>query len=362
MREKFNDDVHKILRAGVEAPSGDNLQQWRFEVTGTSISVYIPAFTKPPQLLERDCFSLYFSHGALIENIAIAADHFGYYADVTLFPEPSNPMYTARIELREDLIDHDLNLYSYIHKRRTNRLAHAKVPLTTEQKEVLSSVPARLELNARIAIVEDAVCIKTIAHALVTQVRMIFSHRELHSDFYSTLRFSAKSARRTRDGLDLRTLELAPHERFTLQFLMRPWPVVRFLRAFKFYNFVAYMESLRYRKSSAYLAIIAPTPTKPHEYVTAGRMTEHLWLLATKLGLAVQPTHATYMIADMLKDPGIAASFSPDQLKCIRESVAALNQAYGVKVGESTLFSMRVGTAVREVMHSHRRPLEVIFH
>ncbi len=69
--------MQKILEAGVRAPSGENCQPWRFVVAGDTLSIFnIPERDLSPYNFNQ--LGSMVAHGALIENIVIAATAFGY--------------------------------------------------------------------------------------------------------------------------------------------------------------------------------------------------------------------------------------------------------------------------------------------
>src|SRR3989344_4799077 len=120
--------IKKILEIAVHAPSGENCQPWRFEVEGNRIHIY--------NLPERDN-SLYnlgqgasfVAHGALIENMLIAASALGYRADVHAFPDGQNNNFVATVVF-EKAAPQNEPLYLFIVKRATNIKPYKPVSLT----------------------------------------------------------------------------------------------------------------------------------------------------------------------------------------------------------------------------------------
>src|SRR4051812_5499587 len=83
------DTLKEILALSVFAPSGDNAQPWRFEASGSTLSVFnMPEKDATPyNFHERGS---YVAHGALTENIVISARHRGVETAVEYFPGQSN--------------------------------------------------------------------------------------------------------------------------------------------------------------------------------------------------------------------------------------------------------------------------------
>ena len=76
------------------------------------------------------------AHGALVENICIAAAATGYRAEVRPFPSEGDPNHVAVISLEKAPVKED-PLYPYIARRQTNRKSYRAAPLTKEQKEIV---------------------------------------------------------------------------------------------------------------------------------------------------------------------------------------------------------------------------------
>jgi hypothetical protein len=93
----MNETIKKIIEAGTRAPSGDNCQPWKFVfIDPTTIEVHLLAG------LDRSLYNFkergsYLSIGALLENMAIAAPHFGYTLTTTLFPKEQDTTVVAQI-------------------------------------------------------------------------------------------------------------------------------------------------------------------------------------------------------------------------------------------------------------------------
>jgi len=84
--EIIMDDIKKILEAAVHAPSGENCQPWRFEISDDEIRVFnLPE--RDQSLYNHGQMASYVAHGALIGNIFVASPTFGYRARINLFPQ-----------------------------------------------------------------------------------------------------------------------------------------------------------------------------------------------------------------------------------------------------------------------------------
>ena len=112
--------IEKILEAGVQAPSGENCQPWRFVARDNKIDIL--------NIPEND-LSLYnfrqrgslIAHGALIENMLIAASVLGYKGSIVLFPNQREDNHVATFTVEKSMPKEE-RLFASISKRSTNRL------------------------------------------------------------------------------------------------------------------------------------------------------------------------------------------------------------------------------------------------
>ena len=141
----------EILRDACRAPSGDNVQPWRFRWDGSTLSLYnIPDIHNP--YLDFEERGAYIAHGALLENLAIAAPHYGYNASITLFPDLGVPDLVACIAFAPS-VAYDDPLYTAISKRATNRRPYASRALTSDTRVALRDVAMPKDIT--LILIED---------------------------------------------------------------------------------------------------------------------------------------------------------------------------------------------------------------
>ena len=113
------EDIKKIIEIAVNAPSGENVQPWKFRIKDDELYVYnIPERDQSPyNFMQRGSLV---AHGALIENILIASSPIGLEANVSLFPDGSKEDLIAVVSFSKST-PKDESLFEYITKRSTNR-------------------------------------------------------------------------------------------------------------------------------------------------------------------------------------------------------------------------------------------------
>lgn len=352
-------DIKAIIRAGVSAPSGDNLQPWRFVVVDNVIEVH--ALTLGDEIKFGGYYALFITQGALIENLVIAADHYGYDSVVSLFPDKNNRLHVASINLRFDPIDRGVDLFRFFDKRLTDRHGYSPERLSSDIKKALQEAGEEMVEGSRLVFVEDKQDIYTIAKCVVGQIEVLFSHKTLHELFFKSLRWSGADAHGTADGLDVRTLHLNIFKKFFFHYMLRSWVFVKILSKLYIHKVAALMESVRYKEAGAYCALIkSGEQINDEEAVAAGRAMERFWLMATRLGLRVQPTFAVFLIKHSFDFD--LFDYSEAQKELIDMKSKTMESICGVGEGETLLWLTRIGyPKYKEQYQTYRKNPEVVF-
>ena len=74
-------DIKEILRYAAMAPSGHNTQPWLFSIEKNVITMH-PDYSKRLPVVDPDDHALFISLGCALENLIIAARHYGYHPAV----------------------------------------------------------------------------------------------------------------------------------------------------------------------------------------------------------------------------------------------------------------------------------------
>ena len=80
------DKLKFLLRYAILAPSSHNSQPWKFSIRGNEIQVFADK-TRWLKIADSDQRELNISVGCALENLIIAAEHFGYAHQENFFPE-----------------------------------------------------------------------------------------------------------------------------------------------------------------------------------------------------------------------------------------------------------------------------------
>lgn len=85
-----------LLRYAILAPSTKNSQPWAFSVRGNRIHL-LADLSRCQEIADPDRRELYISLGCALENLLVAAEHFGFRHGVSYFPEPRQEELVATV-------------------------------------------------------------------------------------------------------------------------------------------------------------------------------------------------------------------------------------------------------------------------
>jgi nitroreductase len=349
------DIIKNLLSDGAKAPSGSNSQPWKFEVVGSEIGVYM--------LPEKDHAILNFrnrgtllAHGALIENITIAAGHYDLKCEIKLFPDKTNPNFVASIKLTEGGDKKEEGLFNAISKRTTNRKSYEARGIDMRTKESLLAVPGEIgERNIILKLTEDRGEIATLASAASTNEAIMLENEKLHKLFFDEIVWTEEEEIKEKAGLYLKAMELKPPQAFALR-LFKNWSVMSFFNKLGAAKGIAKSNAKGYMQCPAYGAILCDN--KDDDFIGVGRVMERAWLKATAAGLSFHLQTGTNFLYQNL--PANEKIFSAEHTALIRAQYQKIADIFGAGT-KLVPITFRIGYDGEPSARSSKKAPEVIF-
>jgi nitroreductase len=301
-----------LLRYAILAPSSHNTQPWKFSVSDTVIGVFAN-FDRWLKVADADQRELYISIGCAIENLLIAAEHFGYDHHVIHAPDPADHRLVAIIRLAERARSREPSsgdLFKAITLRHTNHRRYDGRPIPEADIKQLEECAAG----------EGIKLFLTSDMANRRKVDELISRAD-------ALQFADESFRG----------ELGYW--IGQGIFGTPWLLSKLSQMA-----VSYLDigKIRARKdadvllSAPVLGMVCAEDDDRTSQVMAGRVLERIYLTATSLGISLQP------MSQILEVPEVKA----ETRKLLPEPDWCPQQPF------------RLGYAEPEKLHTPRRPLE----
>jgi hypothetical protein len=142
-----------LLRYAILAPSGHNTQPWKFAVGKDEIAIFVNK-DHWLRVADADQRELYASVGCALENLLIAAEHFGYGHQVTYFPEALNQRLVAAVEFLPGQTSSSFRspeLFDAISARHTNRKPYDGRPIAEEALERIKACVVEDDISLYLA-------------------------------------------------------------------------------------------------------------------------------------------------------------------------------------------------------------------
>jgi hypothetical protein len=325
-----------IIEAGTRAPSGDNCQPWRFQAGKDCIDLFNVPDRDTSLYNYRQRASL-IALGACLENMLIAAAHLGLSAHLSFFPEPGDGQHVARVTLSRggELSD---PLYPFIAQRTTNRKKFDCGTLSSEQALALEAA-AREVPGATLLLHQGAQKISEAADLAACSDRLVFENPLLHAFLFDHLRWTSEQAEGSRDGMDILTLELAPHNKIIFP-LLKHYNLARLVRGFGATRLIA-ANARRLMLSASAAGLIYIANSSDASWLDAGRLMERVWLEATRLGLSFHLMTGITLLLQKVRE-GDVAGLSSRNLALLQQAEALLQRLNGA-AADTTALLFRVG-------------------
>lgn len=341
-------NIRSLLDYAVLAPSGDNCQPWRFRVTESSIELYnVP--DADTSLFNFGQRASIVAHGAVIENICIAARKQGLRPGVSVFPDRQKENHVASVSFSAAEPQTEV-LFSAIPERTTNRRLYERRPLSDEQA---SSLSKHSEGGGFVRLVVNPAERAALARAVALNDAIAFENEHIHKFLFDHIRWSDEEAERTRDGLFVGTLELKAPDKIGFR-LLKNWGIASFLGTFGVPKIIA-QNAVKLGMSSSAIGVVAMPDDSLESYFAAGRLFQRVWLEATHLGLAFHPMAGIACLIQRVR-AGITDRLSGRHCMQLRKAEEGMRKAFGLK-DEAMVTTFRVGFAPPPSARSVRLPV-----
>ncbi|MFM8747663.1 MAG: Acg family FMN-binding oxidoreductase [Aestuariivirga sp.] len=249
------------------AANSHNAQAWRFAPTGGGVAI-LPDMTRALPVADPDHHHLFASLGCAAENLMLAAAAAGRSSALAYRPEEG-----GRIEIALGQNGEAGPLFEAILERQSTRSTYDGRPVPTADLAALEAA-ARVD-GAEAMLITDAASIARVLDLILAANAVQVADPAFAAELKSWLRFNARAAIETGDGLYAACAGNPP--------------LPSFLGGFIFNRlFTVASENDRYAKqvrSSAGLAVIHSAQDDPRHWVQAGRSCQRFALQAAALGI-----------------------------------------------------------------------------
>jgi molybdopterin/thiamine biosynthesis adenylyltransferase len=345
------DPVEHIVDAARRAPSGGNVQPWRFEAAEDEVRFFV--LPERSSTMDVGLRGSYVAVGAALFNARVAAATLKTLGPVKLFPEgrPSHHVATLKLGSATDLGILPLN--DHLRSRVANRRMGTPSPIDELTVQKLTQEVERE--GAQLHFITDRDQIDCCATMLGDADRMRFLLPAVHREMLSELRWPGRDS--LEEGLDVRTLEMDAGGYAAMELLSRP-EVMGHLADWRAGQALGLRTRASVGSSSAVALITVPRPD-PTWYVRGGAAMERFWLSAELHGLAIQPAVPVFLFA--VDEADLLHLAGERHLEEVFQLSQQFDEFWNLGDGETAIMLLRVSHASPPSVHSVRLPLDHVF-
>lgn len=342
-----DDPIELMVDAARRAPSGGNIQPWRFEANDHEVRFYM--LPERTSLMDVQHRASHVAVGAALFNARTVAASLHQLGPVQLFPGGPKSHHLATMRLGTERDPEIAPLRSYVHTRTTNR--HIGRPAPIDESVLAQLVRGVEREGARLRVLVDRDEINRCATLLGESDRLRFLLPQVHFEMNSELRWPGRDA--LEEGLDVRTLEMDPFGYAAMDILSRP-DVMANLADWRGGQALGLRTQAAVANSSAVVAVTVPRP-EPKWYVRGGAALERVWLSGEMHGLAMQPASPVFLYA--VGEDDMRTLGGERYLEEMVRLSERFNELWNLDDGESMVMILRVHHAPPPSVRSIRLPL-----
>ncbi len=337
------------------APSGGNVQPWRFALRDGSILGYL-ATDRRSAILDFNYHASLLALGAAAENMMLAAPELNLEPSLKQLDwrSPTDPFFRIRFR-RNDHATRDLELFPCIGRRCTNR--RLGPPQALHPSHLESLIQEADKANAELVILTEHVQREAIAKIIGQGERLRFLSESLHREMMNELRWSAEEAEAKRDGIDIATLEI-PEASLGILKLLSSWPAMKRLREVGGGAGLETPSQEAIAASSAFVLLRSKSKS-PVPHFDGGRSLQRVWLRATSVGISIQPMSVLVYLFERIEN-GDASSLDDETRSGLNHLLQQYREHFPRKKDTTDMLLFRMTYADPPTTRSLRLRLEDI--
>ena len=350
------DEARFLVECATCAPSGGNMQPWRFELDANDLLCFL-RLGPSPSFLDFENAASHLAIGAAAENLELAATALGLRVTFDVFPDGaaigSEGQLVFRARLSRGGEERSLPHFDCIARRVTNRRLGARTALAAADSSALRETATRR--GAKLELVDDARALERIGLVLGRSDRLRFLSKPMHRELMSELRWDDDDVLSTRTGIDVASLELAAPDVAAMR-ILTTWATMDEVRRF---GGGAGLERGAQRTilASSAVGYLTIDGRGAEAFFEGGRALQSVWLEATQRGIAFQPYSAVVYLLHRLRQGG--AELGEEERRVLGELDAELSSIFREGAGTGLLL-FRVGIADPPTARSLRRNIDEV--
>jgi molybdopterin/thiamine biosynthesis adenylyltransferase len=339
------EEVRFIVACASSAPSGGNMQPWRFEARSDVIRAWVDPTRS--SLLDFRGRAALLALGAALEAAKIGARALGF-EPVCRPVAADGPVWELALERWAKARDEEA--VRVLWQRCCNRRTGSSRPVPGAELARLARRAAPLDTR-----VVAGAALEDLGAALGALDRVRFLSRRLRRDLIGELRFTAREAQASRDGIEVGSLELDGADLAAMD-VLRTGAGMDFLARLDRGRGLGNASRDAFAGSAGAIVLRAAGLDRA-ALVAGGRGLMRLWLEATRRRLAIHPWGSPFLFQRLLED---GDSLEGWERTALTGAAGAFERVVGLSREHPVLLILRVSRGDPPSVRSLRRPVDEV--
>jgi len=281
-------DLDKIIDAAIAAPSAGNNQPWKWVFSQGILFLF---HDKYRSWSWGDYYEMgaHMALGAAIENVHLQAGVLDLKDDIELFPFNDEPGLIAAIRFSKSGSTPDIasiSIAEHLFTRHTNRKLGNRQKLDADFYLQLQQVVGKFK-NVNIFYTEDENELNELSEIIAECDKVRLLHELGHEEFYHEIRWNRDEAEKTKDGVELASVDISQSEIAGFK-VAGDWKAVKLLSEWDKGDAFKKLSLKAVKCASAFIVFTIPEFTHA-QLINAGMAVQNAWIFANQQGVSVHP-------------------------------------------------------------------------
>ena len=310
------ESLRYIIQAGIQAPSGDNVQPWLFRPGKEHIDLLVKRGADS-SFFNVDQTATLLSGGAALQNMVYAAAALGLQSTTRFFPRADDNNLAATLRFAPHGLPAQEAMEAALWRRCTNRRLYSRTPIPAAVWERLATFADEDE-DALLLHCSDPAGLRQLGRAVYFADIVRVERQDLHEHLMGLIHFEqAGNNRHHQAGMPLKNLQAGVLGELYLRGV-RSWRVMHRANQLGLGKMMPLYSALSMYKSGG-AGLLCAYGNNETAVLKAGRALQRVWCALERFGFAVQPMAALTLLHLRLTREGEQV-FSPRHAHLLRKA------------------------------------------
>jgi hypothetical protein len=281
-------DLDKIIDAAIAAPSAGNNQPWKWVFSRGILFLFHDRYRSWSW---GDYYQMgaHMALGAALENVHLQSASLSLKDHIELFPINDVPELIAAIRFTKSNLPADtatIDIAEHLFTRHTNRKLGKRQKLEPGFYSQLQQVAGKFK-NVNIFYTDDEKQLEELSEIIAECDKVRLLNEMGHEEFYHEIRWNREEAEKTRDGVELGSVDISQGEIAGFK-VAGDWNAVKLLSEWDKGDAFKKLSLKAVKSASAIIVFTIPEFTHA-QLITAGMAVQDAWIFANQHDVSLHP-------------------------------------------------------------------------